>query len=121
MYRMGTNFVGLKFCVFAETSLLFNFKGFNFHGFVVGVITMPFSGLVVRWYSWINEQVMAKENNTWSFSSVFSGWMNVTNESHIQACLKRRCIFLHGRSVTKISPGLFFTVWLVPSKTDRKI
>ena len=60
--RMGTNFVGLKFCIFAETSL---FKDFNFHGFVTGVITAPFSRLVVRWYLWINEQVMAKENNSW--------------------------------------------------------
>ena len=44
-------------------------------------------GLVVRWYSWISEQVMAKEINTWSFSSVVSGWMKVTKESHSQACL----------------------------------
>ena len=36
----------------------------------MGVITTPFSGLVVRWYSWISEQVMAKENNTLSFSLV---------------------------------------------------
>ena len=27
----------------------------------MGVITMPFSGLVVRWYSRINKQVMVKE------------------------------------------------------------
>ena len=76
---MGTNFVELKFCIFAETSL---FKGFNFHGFVTGVITMPFSRLVVQWYLWINEQVMAKENNTWSSFLVVSGWTNVTNKRH---------------------------------------
>ena len=42
------------------------------------VITIPFSGLVVRWYSWISEQVMTKENNTQSF---FSGqWLDESNE-----------------------------------------
>ena len=48
----------------------------------MGVITTPFSGLVVQWYSWISEQVMIKENNTRSFSSVVSGWTKVTKESH---------------------------------------
>ena len=84
----------------------------------MGVITAPFSGLVVRWYSWISEQVMAKENNTWSFSSVVSGWTKVMKEHHSRASLaQRRRMFLHG--LTKISPGLFFTVWLVPSKTMK--
>ena len=55
----------------------------------MGVITMPFSGLVVRWYSWVIEQVMAKENTTPSFSSVFSGWMKVTKERHSRACLAK--------------------------------
>ena len=76
------NFVRLKFRVFTETSLLLNFEGFNFHRFFVGVITTPFFGLVVRWYSWISEQVMAKENNTQSFYSVVSGWAKVTKERH---------------------------------------
>ena len=71
-------------------------------------------------YSWISEQVMAKENNTWSFSSVVSGWTKVTKERHCRACLaQRRRVFLHGRSLTKILPGLFFAVWLVPSKTAK--
>ena len=53
----------------------------------MGVITTPFSGLVVQWYSWISEQVMAKENNTQSFSSVVSGWTKVAKEHHSRACL----------------------------------
>ena len=52
----------------------------------MGVITTPFFGLVVRWYSWISEQVMAQENNTQSFSSEASGWTKVTKERHSQAC-----------------------------------
>ena len=86
----------------------------------MAVVATPFSGLVVRWYSWISEQVMAKENNTQSFSSVVSGWTKVTKERHSRACLaQRRRVFLRGRSLTKISPGLFFVVWLVPSKTAK--
>ena len=46
----------------------------------MGVITKPFSGLVVRWYLWISEQVMAKENNTQSFSSVVMQWLDESNE-----------------------------------------
>ena len=72
----------------------------------MGVITTPFSRLVVRWYSWISDQVMAKENNTQSFSSVIGGWMKVTKECHSQDCLaQRQCVFLRGRSHAKISPG----------------
>ena len=57
---------------------------------------------------------MAYENNTQS------GWTKVTKERHSQACLaQRRCMFLRGRSLTKISLGLFFVVWLVPSKTVK--
>ena len=107
-YVWEQNFVRLKFCIFAETSLLLNVQRFNFRGFVMGVITMPFSGLVVQWYSWISEQKMAKENNTQSFSSVVSGWMKVTKECHSRACLaQRRRVFLRGRSLTKILPGFF--------------
>ena len=63
---------------------------------------MPFSGLVVRWYSWISDQVMAKENNTRSFSLVVSGWTKVTKERHSRACLAQRWrVFLRGRSLTK--------------------
>ena len=44
----------------------------------MGVITMPFSRLVVRWYSWISDQVMAKENNT---EFLFSGrWLDKSNK-----------------------------------------
>ena len=79
----------------------------------MGVITMP-------WYSWISEQVMAKETNTRSFSSVVSGGTELMKERHSRVCLaQRRCVFLRGRSLTKISPGLFFAVWLVPSKTAK--
>ena len=56
----------------------------------MGVITTPFSGLVVQWYSWISEQVMVKENNTWTFSLVVSGWMKVMKERHSRACLAQR-------------------------------
>ena len=86
----------------------------------MGVITMPFSGLAVQCYSWISEQVIVKKNNTRSFSPVVSGWTKVTKERHSRACLaQRRRVFLRGRSLTKISPGLFFAVWLVPSKTAK--
>ena len=86
----------------------------------MGVITMPFSRLAVRWYSWISEQVMAKENNTQSFSSVVGGWMKVTKKRHSRACLaQQQRVFLCGRSFAKISPGLFFMGWLVPSKTSQ--
>ena len=68
----------------------------------MGVNTTPFFGLVVQWYSWISEQVMAKENNTQSFSPVVSGWMKVTKERHSRACLAQRWhVFLRGRSLTK--------------------
>ena len=100
--------MGLKFRVFAETSLLLKkiFEGFYFRGFVMGVITTPFSGLVVRWYLWISEQVMAKENNVRSLSSVVSIWTKVTKERHSQACpAQRQHMFLRERSLTKISPG----------------
>ena len=66
------NFAGLKFHVFVETSLLLNFLRF-FCGFVMDVITTPFSGLVVRWYSWISKQVMVKENNTVSLQWSVNG------------------------------------------------
>ena len=90
--------------------------------FVKGVITTLFSGLVVCWYSWISEQVMAKENNTHSLSSVVSGWTKVTKERHSRACLaQQQRMFLRGRSLTKIWRGLFFAVWLVPSKTAKLI
>ena len=56
---MGTKFRDAKILRFC---LLLNFRRFNFRGFVMGVITMPFSGLVVRWHMWISEQVMTKEN-----------------------------------------------------------
>ena len=70
----------------------------------MGVITTPFSRLVVRWYSWISEQVMAKENNPQSFSSVVSGWTKVIKECHSRACLaQQRHVFLRGCSLTKIS------------------
>ena len=83
----------------------------------MGVITMPFSRLVVRWYSWISEQVMAKENNTRSFSPVVSGWTKVTKERHSRACLaQQQCV---GVASQKILSGLFFVVWLVPSKTAK--
>ena len=88
----------------------------------MGVITTPFSGLVVQWYSWISEQVMAKENNTQSFSSVVSGWTKVAKEHHSRACLarpQRWRVFLCGHSLTKILQGLFFAVWLAPSKTAK--
>ena len=63
---------------------------------------------------------MVKENNTLSFSSVISGWTKVMKESHSRACLaQRRHMFLHERSLTKISPVLFIAVWLVPSKTVK--
>ena len=75
----------------------------------MGVIATSFSGLVVQWYSWISEQVMAKENNTQSFSPVVSGWMKVTKERHSRACLaQRRCVFLRGRSVTKNLAAIIF-------------
>ena len=89
----------------------------------MGVITMLFSGLVVRWYSWISEQVMAKENNTWSFSSVVSGWTKVTKERHFRACFAMAlpcdgacsCVGVASQNFT----GIIFTVWLVPSKTAK--
>ena len=46
------------------------------------VITMPFSRLVVWWYSWINKQVMMKENNPRSFSST------------TQAIYKSKCMLI---------------------------
>ena len=63
---------------------------------------------------------MAKENNTWSFPSVVSGWTKVTKEHHSQACLaqRRRCSCV-GVASQKISPGLFFAVWLAPLKTAK--
>ena len=65
-------------------------------------------GSVVRWYSWISEQVMVKENNTRSFSSVVSGWTEVTKKSHSRAChAQRRRLFLHGRSLTKFRQDYF--------------
>ena len=56
----------------------------------MAVVTTPFFGLVVRWYSWISEQVMVKENNTQSFSSVVSNWTKITKERHSRACLAQR-------------------------------
>ena len=81
--------MGSKFRVFAETSFYYIFEGFNFRRFVMGVITTPFSGLLVQWYMylWISEQVMIKENNTRSFSSVVSGWTKVTKERHSELVL----------------------------------
>ena len=70
------NFVGLNLAFCSNIKF---FEGFNFRGFFMGVITPPFSGLVVWWYLWISEQVMAKENNTRSSSSVVSGWTKVMN------------------------------------------
>ena len=86
----------------------------------MGVITTPFSGLVVQRYSWISEQVMAKENNTRICSSVVSGWTKVMKERYSRACLaQRRHVFLRGHILTKILLELFFVVWLVPSKTVK--
>ena len=84
------------------------------------VITTPFSGLVVQWYSWISEQVMAKANNTWSFSPVVSGWTKVQRSAILELVLPSNgacsCV---GVALQKISQGLFFAVWLVPSKTVK--
>ena len=115
---MGTKFRWVKISCFCWNILIF--EGFNFRGFVMGVIATPFSGLVVWWYSWISEQVMAKENNILSFSPVVSGWMKVTKERHSRACLAQWwCVFLRGHSLTKNFAGIFFAVWLVPSKTTK--
>ena len=63
---------------------------------------------------------MVKENNTQSFSLVVSDWTKVMKECHSRACLaQRRRVFLHEHSLTKISPGLFFKVWLMPSKAAK--
>ena len=75
----------------------------------MGVITTPFSGLAVQWYSWISEQVIVKKSNTRSFSPVVSGWTKVTKERYSRACLaQRRRVFLRGRSSTKIFAGIIF-------------
>ena len=49
-------------------------------------------------------------------------WSKLTKERHSRTCLaqrERRRVFLRGRSLTKISPGLFFAVWMVPSKSAK--
>ena len=108
-YHMGTKFHRVNFAFFLKHLYYKIFKGFNFRGFIMGVITTPFSGLVVRWYSWISEQVVAKENITRSFFPVVSGWMKVTKERHSRACLaQRRCVFFCGRSLTKNFAGIIF-------------
>ena len=85
---MGTKFHGVKISRFFLKHLYYYiFEGVNFRRFVMGVITTPFSGLVVQWYLWISEQVMVKENNTRSFSSVVSGWTKVTKERHSELVL----------------------------------
>ena len=86
----------------------------------MGVITTPFSGLVVQWYSWISEQVMAKENNTRSFSPVVSGWTKVQRSAILELVLPSdgACSRV-GVALQKISQGLFFAAWLVPSKTAK--
>ena len=87
----------------------------------MAVVTTPSFGLVVRWYSWISEQVMAKENNTRSFSPVVSGWTKVTKERHSRACLaQRRCVFLRRRSLTKNFAGIIFR-GLAGALENRKI
>ena len=44
----------------------------------MGVITTPFSRLVVRWYLWISEQVMTKEAT--QRVSLQGQWLNESNE-----------------------------------------
>ena len=88
----------------------------------MGVITTPFSGLVVRWYLWISEQVMVKVKNTCSFPSVVSGWMKKTKERHSQACLAQRwCVFLGGHSLTKFRWDYFSQFGWCPQKLQNLI
>ena len=112
------HFVGLKFPFLLKHLYYKIFEGFNFCGFVVGVITAPFSDyscatvLVDQWTS----DGEGKQHTEF----LFSGWTKVTKERHSRACLaQRRRVFLRGRSLTKFSSGLFFAVWLVPSKTAK--
>ena len=54
------------------------------------------------------------------FLSVVSGWTKVTKERYSRACLaQRQRMFLRGHSLTKISLGLFFAIWLVPSQNAK--
>ena len=65
----------------------------------MGVITTPFSRLVVQWYLWISEQVMTKEAT--HGVSLQGQWLDESNEDS-QACLaQRQYVFLLGRSLKK--------------------
>ena len=61
----------------------------NFVVLKFAFFTTPFSGYFVRWYSWIGEQVLAKEfkNNTQTLEWSVHGWTKVTKECHSRACL----------------------------------
>ena len=82
----------------------------------MGVITTPF----LDYNSCA--MVLAKENNTQSFSSVVSSWTKVTKEHRSRACLlaQWRHVFLcRGVASQKFRQDYFFAVWLVPLKTAK--
>ena len=129
-YRMSTRFHKVKILHFCWNIFIIKFsKVLIFMDLLwtyMGVITTPFSALVVwwYWYSRISEQVMAMENNTWSFSSVFSGWTKVTKELHSRACFaRRRRVFLRGhtRSLTKFCRDYFSWFGWCPWKPPNLI
>ena len=103
--------MGTKFRIFAQTSLYF-------HGFFVGVITMLFSDYSCAMV--VMDQWTSDGKGKQHTEFLFSGWMKVTKERHFRACLaQQQHVFLRGCSLTKILPGLFFAVQLVPSKTVK--
>ena len=73
-------FEGLKFRIFAETSLLLNFHRFKFLQICYVCNYHVLFGLILRCYSWISEQAMAKENNTQLEFLCNGHWLDKSNE-----------------------------------------
>ena len=94
------------------------FECFNFCRFVMGVIITLLSGLVMQWYPWISEQVMAKENNTESFSLQ---WLDESNKGEpfsSSSCPATVRVPVWAKPHKNFA-GIIFAVWLMPPKTAK--
>ena len=116
LYRIGTNFRGVKISRFCQNIFIIKFSKvlFNFHGFVMA--PCPFRIIVVWWYLWISDG--EGEQRT---EFLFSGqWLDVSNRAPFLSlsCPAIVCDFVWAWPHKNFA-RILFMVWLVLSKTAK--
>ena len=118
---MGTKFRGIKISRFCWNIFIIKiFIGFNFRGFIMGVITMPFSDYCCAMV--LVDQWTIDGEGKQHMEFLFSGqWLDKSNEGVPFSSLScpataRSCV---GVASQKFRWDYFFAVWLVPSKTVK--